>query len=150
VAQCHTDFGYDAALDYKAYGLALALDTACADGVNVYFDNTAGMISDTVYPRLALGARVVVCGTASIPAWEPWPSGPRVERHLLIKRARMQGFVIFDHMDAYDASVAQLADWVRCGKLRYQEDVLSGLEACPDALAGLYRGENRGKRIIKL
>jgi NADPH-dependent curcumin reductase len=150
IAQCTRDFGYAAAIDYKAPGLSDAIAAACPDGINVYYDNTAGDISDAVYPHLALGARVVICGTASIPAWNPWPSGPRVERHLLLKRARMQGFVIFDHMDKYEASVAQLANWVRAGQLAYVEDILDGLEACPDALAGLYRGENRGKRIIKL
>jgi hypothetical protein len=149
-AQCRDLFGYDAAIDYKAGGLAEALDAACPDGVQIYFDNTAGAISDAVYPRLALGARVVICGTASIGTWDPWPTGPRVERHLLVKRARMQGFVLFDHMDKYEASVAQLAGWVRAGRLRYQEDILEGLDACPDALAGLYRGENKGKRVIRL
>jgi NADPH-dependent curcumin reductase len=150
VAQCLDSFGYDAALDYKADDLAEAIAATCPNGMDVYFDNTAGRISDLVYPHLALNARVIVCGTASIPSWTPWPSGPRVERHLLVKRARMQGFVIFDHMDKYEASVATLADWVRSGHLRYEEDILDGLEACPDALAGLYRGENKGKRIIKL
>ena len=150
VAQCLAEFGYDAAIDYKADGLADAIGRACPDGVNVYFDNTAGAISDAVYPRLAIGARVVICGTASIPAWTPWPNGPRIERHLLVKRARAQGFVIFDHQDRYDASVATLAGWVRAGRLAYAEEVLDGIEACPDALAGLYRGENKGKRIIRL
>lgn len=150
VAQCTEAFGYDVALDYKADVFAEALAATCSGGVDVYFDNTAGAISDQAYPHLALGARVVVCGTAAISSWSPWPQGPRVERHLLVKRARMQGFVIFDHMDRYEASVAQLADWVRSGKLHYVEEVLEGLEACPDALAGLYRGENKGKRIIKL
>ncbi len=149
-AQCLEMFRYDAAIDYKDDGLEAALAAACPDGVDVYFDNTAGQISDAVYPQLRLNSRVVVCGTAAIPAWDPWPSGPRVERHLLVKRARMQGFVIFDHMDKYESSVAQLADWVRSGQLHYLEDELEGLEACPDALAGLYRGENNGKRIIKL
>jgi NADPH-dependent curcumin reductase len=149
-SQCRDLFGYDAAIDYKTPGLGQSLDAACPGGVQVYFDNTSGMISDTVYPRLAVGARVVICGTASVPSWEPWPTGPRVERHLLVKRARMQGFIIFDHMDRYEASVAALADWIRAGRLRYQEDILEGLESCPDALAGLYRGENKGKRIIRL
>jgi hypothetical protein len=150
VAQCRDEFGYDDAIDYKTEGLASAIERACPNGAHVYFDNTAGTISDTVYPQLALNARVVICGTASLPSWDPWPQGPRVERHLLVKRARAQGFVIFDHQDRYDASVAQLASWVRSGALRYAEDVLDGLEACPDALAGLYRGENKGKRVIRL
>ncbi len=150
VAQCADVFGYDAAIDYKSPGLEAALDAACPNGVDVYFDNTAGAISDAVYPRLAVRARVVVCGTASVSSWDPWPIGPRIERHLLVKRARVQGFVIFDHMDRYEASVATLAEWVRAGRLRYLEDILEGIEACPDALAGLYRGENRGKRLIRL
>mgnify|MGYP003627515800 CR=1 FL=1 len=150
VAQCIGSFGYDDAVDYKAAGLEDAIAAACPNGVNVYFDNVAGQISDVVYPQLALNARVVICGTASIPTWDPWPVGPRVARHLLVKRARMQGFVIFDHMADYESSVARLADWVRSGQLQYAEDILDGIEACPDALAGLYRGENKGKRIIKL
>ncbi len=150
VMQCINSFGYDTAIDYKSADLKTAITAACPNGVHVYFDNVAGAISDAVHPHLAIGARIVVCGTASITDWNPWPTGPRVERHLLVKRARMQGFVIFDHMDRYDASVAQLADWVRAGQLHYEEDILTGMEACPDALAGLYRGENKGKRIIKI
>jgi NADPH-dependent curcumin reductase CurA len=150
VAQCLEVFGFDAAIDYKASGLGDAIGKACPGGVNVYFDNTSGVISDTVYPRLAVGARVVICGTASISSWDPWPTGPRIERHLLVKRARAQGFVILDYMDRWEASVATLADWVRAGKLRYEEDILVGLEACRDALAGLYRGQNRGKRLIRI
>lgn len=147
---CVELFGYDAALDYKAPGLAEAIAAACPDGINVYYDNTAGAISDVVMPQLALRARVVICGTASIAQWDPWPQGPRVERHLLVKRARMEGFVIFDHMDRWDEAVSTLAGWIREGRLSYQEDILEGIDTCPDALAGLYRGENRGKRIIRL
>ena len=131
VGQCLDVFGYDAAIDYKAPGLGEAIDKACPDGVNVYFDNTSGVISDTVYPRLAVGARVVVCGTASISSWDPWPTGPRIERHLLVKRARAQGFVILDYMDRWEASVATLADWVRAGKLRYEEDILRRPRSLP-------------------
>ena len=76
VVQCLEVFGYDAAIDYKASGLGAAIDEACPNGVNVYFDNTSGVISDMVYSRLAVGARVVICGTASISSWDPWPTGP--------------------------------------------------------------------------
>jgi NADPH-dependent curcumin reductase len=150
VAQCLDQFSYDHAIDYKSPAFAEQLSAVCPNGINVYFDNTAGAISDAVFPHLAINARVVVCGTAAISGWTPWPTGPRVERHLLVKRARMQGFVIFDHMAEYDRAVASLAAWVREGRLSWQEDVLEGLEACPDALAGLYRGENKGKRVIAL
>ena len=150
VALCRDEFGYSAAFDYREDDLDSALSEACPDGVDVYFDNTAGAISDTVHRHLALRARIVVCGTAAIADWSDWPSGPRVERHLLVRRARMEGFVIFDHMAEYETAVDQLAQWVRDGRLRYREDVLDGIEACPDALAGLYRGENDGKRLIRL
>jgi NADPH-dependent curcumin reductase CurA len=150
VALCRDLFGYDVAIDYRVPGLGEAIEGACPNGVNVYFDNTSGAVSDAVYTRLALGARVVICGTASISSWDPWPLGPRIERHLLVKRARAQGFVIFDYLDRWEAAVATLAEWVRAGMLRYQEDILDGIESCPDALAGLYRGENQGKRLIRL
>ena len=150
VEQCKSLFGYDAAIDYRAPGLSEAIADACPAGVDVYYDNTAGAISDAVYPQLALKARIVVCGTASISSWDPWPTGPRLERHLLVKRASMKGFVIFDHMDRYQDSVTTLAGWIRDGKIGYQEDILDGIDACPDALAGLYRGDNKGKRVIRL
>jgi NADPH-dependent curcumin reductase CurA len=97
-----------------------------------------------------VGARIVVCGTASVSSWDPPPTGPRVERDLLTKRARMQGFLAFDHRDRYESTVQTLAAWVREGKLAWREDVLTGIEACPDSIAGLYRGENMGKRVIRL
>jgi NADPH-dependent curcumin reductase CurA len=147
---CVEEFGYDVGIDYHASDLSEQIAAACPDGIDVYYDNTAGRISDTVMPHLAIGARVVVCGTASIERWDPWPTGPRIERHLLIKRARMQGFVIFDHEDRYEEAVRQLRAWIDEGRLRYIEEILDGIEACPDALAGLYRGENLGKRLIRL
>lgn len=148
--QCLDVFGYDAAVDYKAPGFEAALAAACAAGVDVYFDNTAGPISDRVMCHLAVGARVVVCGTAAIDRWEPAPMGPRVERHLLVKRASMQGFVILDHLAQAEAARRDLAGWVREGRIRYVEDVLDGIEQAPDAIAGLYRGDNLGKRLIRL
>jgi NADPH-dependent curcumin reductase CurA len=148
---CRTEFGYDAALDYKSEAdLAAAVAAACPDGVHVYFDNTAGPVSDAVYPHLAIGARIVVCGTASVASWDPPPVGPRVERHILVKRARMQGFLFFDHAARFEQAVAQLADWLRAGKLHHREDILDGIEQAPGAIAGLYRGENLGKRLIRL
>jgi NADPH-dependent curcumin reductase len=147
---CREEFGYDEAIDYKAGGLGDALVRACPRGVDVYFDNTAGQISDAVLPQLAMGARVVICGTASVPSWDPPPTGPRVERHLLVKRARMAGLLIFDYQHRYEEAVARLADWVRDGRLRYREDIVDGIEHCPAAIAELYRGENLGKRLIHL
>jgi NADPH-dependent curcumin reductase len=148
---CREDFGFDAAIDYKAPGsLEDALAAACPGGVDVYFDNTAGAISDAALRRLNIGARVVICGTASVASWDPPPVGPRVERHLLVKRARMQGFLAFDFQHRYEEAVARLAQWLREGRLVYREDMLDGIESCPGAIAGLYRGENLGKRLIRL
>ncbi len=147
---CLEEFGYDVAVDYKASDFEPALDTACAGGVDIYFDNTAGRISDAVMRRLNVGARVVVCGTASVASWDPTPQGPRVERLLLTKRARMQGFLLFDHADRFPAALADLEAWVRAGRIRYREDVLDGIEHAPGSIAGLYRGENLGKRLIRI
>lgn len=147
---CREEFGYDAAIDYKSGDLEQALDRACPDGIDVYFDNTSGAISDAVMARLRVGARVVICGTASIASWDPPPTGPRVERHLLVKRARMQGFLIFDYAARFSEGLDALAQWVRAGAIRYREDVLEGLEQAPGSIAGLYRGENLGKRIIRI
>lgn len=150
VQLCLDAFGFAAAVDYKSPGFADALAQACPQGVDVYYDNTSGAVSDAVLPRINKGARIVVCGTASVASWDPWPSGPRVERHLLNKAARMQGFLVWDYEHRYEEAVARLATWVREGRLRYREEILEGLEAAPDAIAGLYRGENLGKRVIRL
>jgi len=150
VALCREEFGYDAAIDYRAGKLDSRIAEACPKGVDVYYDNTAGEISDSVLKHLAVGARVVICGTASIASWDPAPLGPRVERHLLVKRARMQGFVIFDFAHRYPEAYAALAEWVRAGLIRYREDILEGIEQAPGSIAGLYRGENLGKRLIRI
>src|SRR3546814_20265708 len=99
--------------------------------------------------HLALRARVIVCGTAAIQNWVDWRIGPRIERHLLVRRARMEGFVIFDHMDRYEETVAHLAIWIREGRPTYLEDIRAGIEACSDALPGLSRGETLDKRGIQ-
>ena len=147
---CRDEFGFNAAIDYKSGNLDAALASACRDGVDVYFDNTAGRISDAVLKRLNIGARIIICGTASISNWNPIPQGPRVERHLLVKRARMQGFVVFDFAERYAEARGKLAQWVRDGTIRYREDILDGIENAPGAIAGLYRGDNVGKRLIRI
>lgn len=150
VRMCREEFGYDAAVDYKAGDFESALDAACPAGIDVYFDNTAGRISDSVMRRLNVGARVVICGTASIASWDPIPQGPRVERHLLVKRARMQGFLIFDYATRFPEALRELVSWVRGGLIHYREDILDGIEHAPGSIAGLYRGENLGKRLIRV
>ena len=150
VKMCLDEFGFDAAIDYRSDDLDAAIADACPMGVDVYFDNTSGVVSDTVLPHLNVGARVVICGTASITSWDPLPVGPRIERHLLTKRACMQGFLAIDYSDRFADAWRNIAQWIRQGRLHYREDILEGLEHAPDAIAGLYRGENLGKRLIHL
>ena len=149
-ALCRGEFGYDEAIDYRAGDIDSRIGQACPNGIDVYFDNTGGEISDAVLKHLAVGARVIVCGTASIASWNPPPSGPRVERHLLVKRARMQGFLIFDYADRYAEGLSALREWVGAGLIKYREEILDGIEQAPDSIAGLYRGENLGKRLIHI
>ena len=151
VAMCLDQFGYDAAIDYRnTTDLGAALSAACPDGVNVYFDNTCGPISDAVFERLALHARITVCGTASLQAWEPIPVGPRVHRQLLVARARMTGFLVHDYKDRFGEAISQLSAWIEAGDLVSREHVLEGIEHAPGAIQMLYRGENTGKLIIRL
>jgi len=150
VALCTEAFGYDAAVDYKADGLAEALAAACPDGVDVYFDNTGGAISDTVLAQMNIGGRIVVCGTAATSSWDPPPQGPRVERTIMIKRLRMQGFVIFDYRESFGEAQKHLADWLAAGDLSYREHVLDGIEHAPSAIQMLYQGQNMGKLTIRL
>jgi len=147
---CTDTFGYDAAIDYKAPDFKERLAEATETGVDVYFDNTAGAISDAVLTRLAVGARVVICGTASVASWEPPPMGPRVERNILVKRATMSGLLIFDYAHRYEEAIVRLATWIRAGALAYREDILDGIESCPGAIAALYRGDNTGKLLVRL
>ena len=150
VELCTNEFGYDKAVNYNSPSFAEDLASACTDGVDVYFDNTSGRISDAALTLLNQRARVVICGTASISQWDPIPHGPRVERHMLVKRARMEGFVIFDYADRYHEGVSQLSEWILEGRLHYREEIKHGIEEAPDSIAALYRGDNLGKRLIKL
>lgn len=150
VALCVSEFGFDEAIDYKGSDLDVSLAAACPSGVDVYFDNTAGAISDAVMRRLNVGARVVVCGTASVASWDPPPLGPRVERTLLTRRASMTGFLVLDYEHKRDEAVRFLSDRIRDGSLRYREEILDGLDEAPGTIARLYRGENMGKLLVRL
>lgn len=146
--QCIEEFGFDAAIDYKQEEVSVALARHCPAGVDCYFDNTCGPISDAVMTHLAQGARITICGTAAITDWDPIPIGPRVHRQLLITRSRMQGFLIFDYRERLPEARAALADWLRAGKISVREHILKGPSAAPGAIEMLYRGENTGKLII--
>ena len=150
LAQCLDVFGFDAAVDYRAPDFEARLAAACPAGGDVYCDTPAGPVPDAVMRLLAPRARVVVCGTASVADWSTAPLGPRVERTVLVKRARIQAVLAFDYKDRYPEAQARLAAWVKAGHIRYVEDVLDGIGHAPGAIERLYAGRNTGKLLIKV
>jgi len=143
-------YRYDVAIDYRNDDLGAALKEACPDGVDVYFDNVGGEITDTVLRRLALGARVVICGQISQYNLERPELAPRNLGLLIVYRARIEGFLVSDYAHRFDEAAARLARWVAAGEIRYREDVTEGLEHAPQAFMRMLRGENEGKTLVKL
>ena len=125
------------------------MDVAAPDGIDCFFDNVGGEQFDRVMERINIGARVAICGTIGMPS-HPVPTGPRINRQLLVKRARIQGFLILDHYNRFDRIIEQLASWYRTGALRYREDVTDGLEGAPAALVNLLAGRNEGKASVRV
>jgi NADPH-dependent curcumin reductase CurA len=142
-------YGYDASVDYKTEEYRASLKEACPEGVDVYFDNCGGDISAAVYPRLNVGARIVVCGQISqYNAVVPEPTfHPGL---LIVYRARMEGFLVTDYAARFDEAAARLARWVAEGKIQWREHVTEGLENTPLAFIGMLNGENRGKALVKV
>jgi NADPH-dependent curcumin reductase CurA len=149
VSRCVAEFGYHAAANYHTLS-PTEIMTLCPRGIDVYFDNTSGVISDAVWPLMNVRGRIIQCGTAAVAAWDPPPIAPRRERDILTKRLHHEGFVIFDHVARFPKVTEQLAAWVKAGTIIYREDIEEGLDRAPHALAAIYRGENRGKKVIRL
>jgi NADPH:quinone reductase len=137
-------YGYDVAIDYKNDDVAEGLR---GESVDVYFDNVGGEISQAVYRRLNIGSRIVVCGQVSLyNAERPEPTfHPGL---LVVYRARMEGFLVFDYAHRYDEAAGRLARWVANGDIRWREDITDGLENAPRAFIGMLNGENRGKALV--
>jgi NADPH-dependent curcumin reductase CurA len=145
------ELGFDAAIDYKAGDLRSQLKEHAPDGVDVFFDNVGGEVLEHVLARLARGARVVISGAISQYNATEAPRGPANYMQLLVARASMTGFVIFDYAARYAEGVAQLAQWLRSGELRSREDVVHGsIEQFPEVLLRLFRGDNTGKLVLAL
>jgi NADPH-dependent curcumin reductase CurA len=141
--------GFDAAIDYKTADLRAELKTHAPDGVDVFFDNVGGVALEAALNRLARGARIVLCGAVS--QYNDAPRGPANYMQLLVARASMTGFVIFDYLTRYPEGVAQLAKWVGTGQLRSHEDIERGdVGDFPETLLKLFSGENTGKLILAL
>jgi NADPH:quinone reductase len=143
------ELGFDAAVNYKQEDVAEALDSACPEGVDAYFDNVGGEITDAVFSNLNVDARVAVCGQISLYNAEELPTGPRKLGTLIEKRARVEGFLVADFAPRFEAATERLGRWVSEGELRYEETITEGFENAPDAFIGLFEGENVGKQLVK-
>lgn len=148
VSACRERYGYASAYNYKTSDWPAAVASDAPRGIDVYFDNVGGPILDAALRQMAVGGRIVQCGTASIAVWNPAPTGPRNEREILTRRLVWSGFVVFDHANRFAAANQALVTWYRDGRLTYDEDLAHGIEHAPDALKALYAGENRGKKLI--
>jgi NADPH-dependent curcumin reductase CurA len=141
---------FDAAIDYKTENVGARLSELCPKGVDVFFDNVGGPILDEVLARLAMRGRIVLCGAIAIyNDVEPAP-GPKYYANLIIKRGRMEGFIVSDFMQRVPEAVMALAGWVTSGQLVDRVDVQEGLEKAPATLRRLFRGENTGKQLLKI
>jgi NADPH-dependent curcumin reductase CurA len=143
------ELGFDACIDYKSEKVMDALRQHCPKGINVYFDNVGGEILDAALALLARQARVVLCGAISQYNSTSGFKGPANYMSLLVNRATMQGFVVFDFASRYGEGIRDLATWRAQGKLKTKEDIVEGLQTFPDTLLKLFSGENFGKLMIK-
>jgi hypothetical protein len=144
------ELGFDAAIDYRSGSLSSALREAAPDGVDVFLDNVGGEVLDAGLARLARGARVVISGAIS-QYNSDHVQGPSNYLSLLVNRARMQGFLVFDYADRFPTAAEELARWISEGRLRSHEDVVHGsVRDFPDTLLRLFRGANTGKLILRI
>jgi NADPH-dependent curcumin reductase CurA len=147
----HRELGVDAAINYKTTeNMFAALNEACPNGIDVYFDNVGGEVTDAVMPLINDFARVVVCGQISMYNSDKPNIGPRPQPFLLIHKATMQGFIITQYMNRFAEGISQLAQWFMSGKLKHAESIVEGFENTPRAFIGLFSGENLGKQVVKI
>jgi NADPH-dependent curcumin reductase len=145
------ELGFDACIDYKAGNVKAALKDACPKGIDVYFDNVGGEILDDVLARIGRGARIIICGAISQYNNTTPVQGPKNYLSLLVNRARMEGIVVFDYADRYHLAVAEMAGYLKDGRMKSKEDVVAGgVNAFPEALMKLFTGANFGKLVLNV
>lgn len=147
--------GFDACVDHRGADLPAALAAACPQGIDVYFENVGGAVLDAVLPLLNTRARIPLCGLVSQYNATKLPAAPDRMNWLLgqvlRKRITVRGFIIFDDFGhLYPQFAREMGDWVRAGQVKYREEIIDGLEAAPAAFVGMLRGENFGKRVIRV
>ncbi|SFD69785.1 hypothetical protein SAMN05216238_103202 [Lentibacillus persicus] len=145
------ELNFDEGINYKTSNdIKADLKKACPDGVDVYFDNVGGDISDAVMTQLNKYARIPVCGAISSYNMEEQDTGPRVQQTLIKKSALMQGFIVGNYSDRFTEGAEQLGQWLQEGRLTYQETIREGFENIPEAFLDLFRGKNIGKLLVKV
>jgi len=144
------EVGYDAAIDYKSENIKVRLREICPNGVNVFFDNVGGIALDHTLARIAPFARIVICGGISRYEQEALPAGPANYFNIVFRQATMEGFLLSGYERENDIAIARITDWIRTGKIIYQEDLQEGFENIPQTLLRIFTGENRGKQLLKL
>jgi NADPH-dependent curcumin reductase CurA len=146
------EIGFDVGINYNNVSdLPAALKEACPEGVDVFFDNTAGPIHDAAMKNLAVGARVVICGRIALASQFGKPDvGERFMGQLIVTRASMHGFLVFDWWHRREEALKRLSDWRRAGQLQFREDVLDGIERMPEAFLRLLTGKNFGKQLVRI
>jgi NADPH-dependent curcumin reductase CurA len=142
------ELGFDAAVNYKTDNLHAALKEACPNGVDVYFDNVGGDVTDAVIYRINTNARIVLCGQIAQYNLEKVDVGPRLFTQLLIKSAMVKGFIVTQYAQRANEGIQALSQWLREGRIKYSEHIVEGLENAVDAFLGLFRGDNIGKQLV--
>ena len=144
------ELGFDAAINYRTESVLASLKQHCPDGIDIHFENVGGEILDAALSLINLRARIVLCGLiAQYNATQPVP-GPYYFANILRKRARIEGFIVFDYMHRAQEANHELSKWYAEGKLRYRVDVVEGLENAPHAINKLFDGSNMGKLVVKV
>jgi NADPH-dependent curcumin reductase CurA len=145
------ELGFDSAFNYKSTGnYYRKLLGLCPRGIDVYFDNVGGAITDAVVRLINLRARLVICGQISQYNLERPEMGPRWLWALLAKQARAEGFLVFQFAERYEEGLRQMAQWLQEGRLKYRENIVKGIENAPRAFTGMLKGENIGKQLVKV
>ncbi len=144
------ELGVDVAINYKEGDTRLAVKQACPNGIDVYFDNVGGAVSDAILPLLNQAARIIICGQISIYNLDQPDIGLRPQTYLLVNSALMKGFMITGYAARFSEGIRQMAQWLSEGKLKYAETIVEGFENTPRAFIGLFTGENLGKQIVKV
>ena len=144
------EMGFDACIDYKNGDVREGLKTHCPDGVDIYFDNVGGEILDHVLARLRRKARIIICGAISQYNATSAVQGPKNYLSLLVNRARMEGIVVFDYAERYPIAIAEMATYLKDGRMKSREDVVVGLDTFPESLVKLLTGENFGKLVLQV